>query len=74
MIVSCGKTRRFQEKVREVHPNQMERAVERFGGVGKNVSRYDAGSERVKKHKILKGMVEDNIRLQSNGKVLRADI
>ena len=35
---------------------QMERAVERSGGVGKKVSRYDAGSV---------SMVEDKIRLQS---------
>ena len=26
---------------------QMERAAERFGGVGKKVSKYDAGSARV---------------------------
>ena len=26
---------------------QMERAFERFGGVGRKVSRYDAGSESI---------------------------
>ena len=28
---------------------QMERAVERSGGVGKKVSRYDAGSESIER-------------------------
>ena len=59
--------RQGEEKVCFASLGQMERAVERSGGVGKEVSKYEMQEVKVSsgKQEILKGMIEDKIRWQS---------